>query len=152
MRIFFMYLPLPTNDSATRNKCKTAGKWDYICIVQYADFCIRVLKKLVFPVWFTGHFSIEWSWNKTGNTLNQKTCYSWYKLLGTGSTHFLRDYRLSREHLLPEGWHLREAKLSDHSPDCLRLDSAVTRIKIYSLESAIGFHNNYLLDNYLSSR
>ena len=57
----------------------------------------------MFPVWFTGHFSIEWSWNKTGNTLNQKTCYGWY----TGSTQFWRDYHLGREQLLPKGCRFR---------------------------------------------
>ena len=31
-------------------------------------------------------------------------------------------------------------------------DSAITKRKIYSVDNAIGFPNNYPLDNYLSSR
>ena len=83
-----------------------------ITLVSYNTLTFALeLYKLVFPVWFMGHFSIEWSWNKTGNTLNQKTRYGWY----TGSTQFWRDYHLGREQLLPKGWHLRKAKLSDQT-------------------------------------
>ena len=79
----------------------------------------------MFPVWFTGHFSIEWSWNKTGNTLNQKTCYGWY----TGSTQFWRDYHLGREQLLPKGWHLRKAKLSDQKQRSKKKKNAWSQVK-----------------------
>ena len=79
----------------------------------------------MFPVWFTGHFSIEWSWNKTGNTLNQKTCYGSY----TGSTQFWRDYHLGWEQLLPKGWHLRKAKLSDQKQRRKKENNAWSQVK-----------------------
>ena len=77
-RIFFMYLPLPTNDSATRNKCKTAGKWDwYTRLVLHNSFTLNQSLnqfKSGFSVLFKGRFCIEWkNKQKTHLTKNRVT-------------------------------------------------------------------------------
>ena len=89
----------------------------------------------MFPVWFMGHFSNEWSWSKTENVLwlvQVKARWahnSWEIIIWVGNNYCPKADIFGRQ------------SLAITAQVVLRLDSAVTRIKIYSANNAIGFPN-----------
>ena len=82
-----------------------------------------------------GHFSNEWSWGKTENVLwlvqvkAQGAHNSWEIIIWVGNNYCQKADIFGRQ------------SLAVTAQVVLRLDSAVTRIKIYSANNEIGFPN-----------